>query len=76
MMNSCEGAGAQKLDIVVVRRALGRKVLGQLPPLPIMWAWTRKPSNLISCCQSSRIPNAQEVVANPNFNEPRAVDDG
>ena len=32
-MNSCEGAGAQKLDIVVVRRALGRKVLGQLPPL-------------------------------------------
>ena len=30
-MNSCEGTGAQKLHIVVVCRALGRKVLGQLP---------------------------------------------
>src|SRR5215467_7790188 len=33
MVNSCEHAGALKLDKVVVRRALWRKILGQLPPL-------------------------------------------
>jgi hypothetical protein len=33
MMNAYEYAAALELNIVVVRRALGRKVLGQLSPL-------------------------------------------
>src|SRR5215472_9266967 len=33
MVNSCEHASALKLDKVVVRGALGRKILRQLPPL-------------------------------------------